>query len=195
MSLFNVALVASPNNPLVRYRRAKIWVQHGNYAVSHDPSLALLRLLSLRVLWIAGRAKAGKGHAATPVVEWFRFLILFIKSYARSSALTFVICVVQAAEDDLVRLCDLSPSEPNVVLLLGKVLRLQGKMTEASRVLAVARDLDPRSAPKIAKLVEENRPIASAIVGIGDRRKMSVSQGAETSVSVEESGVDVSMDG
>lgn len=35
LSLFDVALVTSPNNALVRYRRAKIMVQRGNYAVSH----------------------------------------------------------------------------------------------------------------------------------------------------------------
>jgi hypothetical protein len=89
----------------------------------------------------------------------------------------------------LVQLCDLSPSEPNVVLLLGKVLRLQGKTTQATRVLAVARDLDPRNAPKIAKLVEETGPMAS-----GDTTGMSVNQG-ETSVEESTVGVDVSMEG
>ncbi|KAG8787812.1 anaphase-promoting complex subunit cdc27 [Serendipita sp. 397] len=127
LSLFNIALQASPNNSLVRYRRAKIMVQRGDYA---------------------------------------------------------------AAEEDLVRLCDLSPSEPNVVLLLGKVYHLQGKKEDATRVLAVARDLDPRNAPKIEKLVEEStreREAAATEEGIG---------GGETSVEgASESALDVSMEG
>jgi hypothetical protein len=66
-------------------------------------------------------------------------------------------------------------------------------MTQASRILAVARDLDPRNAPKIAKLVEETTgagPMSSA--GVGDTT--GVNQG-ETSVEGSAVGVDVSMEG
>jgi hypothetical protein len=100
----------------------------------------------------------------------------------------------QAAEEDLVRLRDLSPSEPNVVLLLGKVYRLQGKTMLASRVLAVARDLDPRNAPKIAKLIEETgRGRGTAA---GGRGSVGVAHTSETSIEGPSTGaVDVSMEG
>jgi len=134
LSLFNLALVTSPNNALVRYRRAKIMVQRGNYA---------------------------------------------------------------AAEEDLVRLRDLSPSEPNVVLLLGKVYRLQGKTMLASRVLAVARDLDPRGATKIAKLIEETgRGRGTAVGGRGSVGAANASSVGETSIEGPSNGaIDVSMEG
>ena len=77
-----------------------------------------------------------------------------------------------------------------MVLLLGKALRLQGKTTQASLVLAVARDLDPRNAAKIAKLVEETGPMTSAAATTA-HADVSVNL-PETSV--EESGIDVSMD-
>lgn len=90
------------------------------------------------------------------------------------------------------RLRDLSPSEPNVVLLLGRVYRLQGKMHQASRVLAAARDLDPRNAPRIAKLIEETGRSRGTAAGPG-RGTAGV---AETSIEgPSNSGIDVSMEG
>lgn len=132
LSLFNVALEASPNNPLVRYRRAKIMVQRENF---------------------------------------------------------------EAAEEDLVRLCDLSPSEPNVVLLLGKVYHLQGKTTEATRILATARDLDPRNAPRIAKLVDEAARSRNAAAAVGGPSLSSTGAGETSIDGPSESVVDVSMEG
>jgi len=103
----------------------------------------------------------------------------------------------QAAEEDLVRLRDLSPSEPNVVLLLGKVYRLQGKTMLASRVLAVARDLDPRGATKIAKLIEETgRGRGTAVGGRGSVGAANASSVGETSIEGPSNGaIDVSMEG
>jgi hypothetical protein len=96
----------------------------------------------------------------------------------------------------LVRLRDLSPSEPNVVLLLGKVYRLQGKTTLASRVLAVARDLDPRNAPKIAKLIEETGRGRSAIAGGKGSVGVAHTSGGDTSIEgPSTAAVDVSMEG
>ena len=159
LSLFNVALEASPNNPLVRYRRAKIMVQRGDFEVRP-------------IVWInVADDLHTKFHSCSPDP----------------------LLSNQAAEEDLVRLCDLSPSEPNVVLLLGKVYHLQGKTTEATRILATARDLDPRNAPRIAKLVEEAAQSRNADTGEPPLSSPGV---GETSIDGPSgSVVDVSMEG
>lgn len=116
----------------------------------------------------------------------------------------------QAAEEDLVRLRDLSPSEPNVVLLLGQVYRLLGKASLATRMLVVARDLDPKNAPKLEKLLgasTRNRPggpggtgavaattTTSTGTGGGERGRSATVGGGDMSVEGAGSSVDESMD-
>lgn len=65
----------------------------------------------------------------------------------------------------------------------------------AARVLAVARDLDPRNAPRIAKLIEETaRRSSAAAAGRGTGNHVGLGAG-ETSIEDRSSAVDVSMEG
>jgi hypothetical protein len=82
-----------------------------------------------------------------------------------------------------------------VVLLLGRVYRLQGKTTLANQVLAVARDLDPRNAPKIAKLVEETTTSRSRVTGTGGRSIVGSGNGEASIEGASEGVIDVSMEG
>jgi hypothetical protein len=116
-------------------------MQRGNLKVSHDPLFQLGACNSVDCRTAAKRERS----------------VLIARYLTRVRQKNF-----QAAEDDLVRLRDLSPSEPNVVLLLGQVYRLLGKASMATRMLTVARDLDPKNAPKLEKLLlggsTRNRP-------------------------------------
>jgi anaphase-promoting complex subunit 3 len=48
----------------------------------------------------------------------------------------------------------MTPEESNVVFQLAKVYRLVGNEVKSAQMLAVARDLSPKSANKIQKLLE-----------------------------------------
>ena len=64
---------------------------------------------------------------------------------------------IQAAADDLERLRDSSPEESNVVFQLARVYRLMGEDVKAAQMLAVARDISPKSLAKIKKLFDTGR--------------------------------------
>jgi anaphase-promoting complex subunit 3 len=49
---------------------------------------------------------------------------------------------------------DTSPDESNVVFQLARAYRLVGDTVRAAQMLAVARDVSPKSAGKIRKLME-----------------------------------------
>ncbi|CCM02895.1 uncharacterized protein FIBRA_05009 [Fibroporia radiculosa] len=91
LDLFNEAVRLSPDNALVRYRRAKILISQRRY---------------------------------------------------------------RAAVEDLEYLRDSSPEESNVIFQLARVYRLQGDVTKSQQLLAVARDVSPKSVKKFAKLLE-----------------------------------------
>lgn len=60
----------------------------------------------------------------------------------------------QAAAEDLEFLRDTSPEESNVIFQLAKVYRLMGDSVKSAQMLAVARDVSPKSLNKIRKLLE-----------------------------------------
>ncbi|KAI0948283.1 hypothetical protein AcV7_009080 [Taiwanofungus camphoratus] len=91
LDLFNEAVRLSPDNALVRYRRAKI--------------------------------------------------LISLKRY-------------RAAVEDLEYLRETSPEESNVIFQLAKVYRLLGDEVRSAQLLAVARDVSPKSVNKIRKLLE-----------------------------------------
>jgi len=55
---------------------------------------------------------------------------------------------------DLESLRDTSPDESNVIFQLARVYRLTGQKVKAAQLLAVARDVSPKSVSKIRKLLE-----------------------------------------
>ncbi|KAJ7063147.1 hypothetical protein C8F01DRAFT_1219302 [Mycena amicta] len=91
LRLFDEAVRLSPENALVRYRRAKILISMKNY---------------------------------------------------------------DAAVRDLETLRNTSPEESNVVFQLAKVYRLLGDEVKAAQLLAIARDISPKSLSKIKKLLD-----------------------------------------
>ncbi|PCH38327.1 TPR-like protein [Wolfiporia cocos MD-104 SS10] len=91
LDLFNQAVRLSPDNALVRYRRAKILISMRRYT---------------------------------------------------------------AAVEDLEYLRDTSPEESNVIFQLAKVYRLLGDEVKSAQLLAVARDVSPKSVNKLRKLLE-----------------------------------------
>ncbi|KAH9977216.1 TPR-like protein [Lactifluus volemus] len=91
LALFNEAVKLSPENALVRYRRAK--------------------------------------------------MLICMKRY-------------EIAVRDLEYLRDSSPDESNVIFQLARAYRLIGDEVKSARMLAIARDLSPKSAKKIQKLLE-----------------------------------------
>ena len=60
----------------------------------------------------------------------------------------------QSAAEDLEFLRDTSPEESNVIFQLAKVYRLMGDSVKSAQMLAVARDVSPKSVNKIRKLLE-----------------------------------------
>lgn len=58
---------------------------------------------------------------------------------------------------DLEFLRDLCPDESNVVFQLARVYRLLGDKVKSAQLLAVARDVSPRSVKKIERLLELSR--------------------------------------
>ena len=54
---------------------------------------------------------------------------------------------------DLEYLRDLSPDESNVVFQLARVYRLLGDKVKSAQLLAVARDVSPKSVKKIERLL------------------------------------------
>ncbi|KAL0947081.1 hypothetical protein HGRIS_013222 [Hohenbuehelia grisea] len=91
LALFDEAVRLSPDNALVRYRRAKILISMKRY----NPAI-----------------------------------------------------------DDLEMLRRITPDESNVVFQLAKVYRLIGDQTKSAQMLAVARDISPKSLQKMKKLLE-----------------------------------------
>jgi len=63
----------------------------------------------------------------------------------------------RAAVKDLEKLRDSSPEEANVVFQLARVYRLLGEETKSAQMLAVARDMAPRSINKIKRLLETEK--------------------------------------
>jgi anaphase-promoting complex subunit 3 len=61
---------------------------------------------------------------------------------------------VQPAVKDLEYLRNSSPEESNVVFQLAKVYRLLGDDVKFAQLLAIARDISPKSVNKIKKLLE-----------------------------------------
>jgi anaphase-promoting complex subunit 3 len=62
--------------------------------------------------------------------------------------------IQQEAIEDLEMLRDTSPEESNVVFQLAKVYRLVGDEVKSAQLLAVARDVSPKSVNKLKKLLE-----------------------------------------
>lgn len=60
----------------------------------------------------------------------------------------------QEAIKDLQELRDSSPEESNVVFQLAKVYRLVGDDAKSAQWLAIARDISPKSASKLKKLID-----------------------------------------
>ena len=60
----------------------------------------------------------------------------------------------QLAVQDLEFLRDLSPDESNVVFQLARAYRLLGDKVKSAQLLAVARDVSPKSIKKIERLLE-----------------------------------------
>lgn len=60
----------------------------------------------------------------------------------------------QLAIQDLEFLRDLSPDESNVVFQLARVYRLLGDKVKSAQLLAVARDVSPKSVKKIERLLK-----------------------------------------
>ena len=60
----------------------------------------------------------------------------------------------QAATDDLERAMKIEPNEPNTVLLMGQVYKAMGKLAQAVQMMTIARDLDPKNAQKINRMIE-----------------------------------------
>ncbi len=60
----------------------------------------------------------------------------------------------QEAVQDLEHLRDTSPEESNVLFQLARVYRLMGDEVKFAQLLAEVRDVAPKSAGKIRKLVE-----------------------------------------
>ena len=55
---------------------------------------------------------------------------------------------------DLEYLRDSSPEESNVIFQLARAYRLIGDQVKSAQMLAIARDVSPKSAKKIQKLME-----------------------------------------
>lgn len=55
---------------------------------------------------------------------------------------------------DLEYLRDTSPEESNVIFQLARAYRLTGNKVKSAQMLAIARDVSPKSAKKIQKLLE-----------------------------------------
>lgn len=58
---------------------------------------------------------------------------------------------------DLEFLRDSSPEESNVIFQLARAYRLIGDQVKAAQMLAVARDVSPKSVNKIKKLLETTK--------------------------------------
>lgn len=65
---------------------------------------------------------------------------------------------------DLEYLRDSSPEESNVIFQLAKVYRLLGDEVKSAQLLAVARDVSPKSVNKIRKLLETVKDTEAADV-------------------------------
>ena len=65
-----------------------------------------------------------------------------------------VLTHLQFAVQDLEFLRDLSPDESNVVFQLARAYRLLGDKVKSAQLLAVARDVSPKSIKKIERLLE-----------------------------------------
>lgn len=70
----------------------------------------------------------------------------------------------------------IEPNEPNTVLLMGQVCRAMGKLAQAMQMMTIARDLDPKNAQKINRMIEafkvesSKAPSSSAQGGTGGLR-------------------------
>lgn len=73
----------------------------------------------------------------------------------------------QLAVQDLEFLRDLSPDESNVVFQLARVYRLLGDKVKSAQLLAVARDVSPKSVKKIERLLDVSRDEAMDVMEEG----------------------------
>lgn len=63
-----------------------------------------------------------------------------------------LVCQTAIAELELLR--DLAPEESNVVFHLARAYRLVGNEMKSAQLLAVARDISPKSLSKIQRLID-----------------------------------------
>lgn len=63
----------------------------------------------------------------------------------------------QLAVADLEHLRDTTPDESNVIFQLARVYRLMGDEVRSATLLAIARDVSPKSVNKIRKLLETEK--------------------------------------
>ncbi|TFY68902.1 hypothetical protein EVG20_g3372 [Dentipellis fragilis] len=122
LALFDEAVKLSPDNALVRYRRAKMLISMKRYRVC--------------------------------VFISHQELLLTITSILRPVCSCVSDCLEQPAIADLEALRDTSPDEANVIFQLARAYRLVGDEVKAAQLLAVARDVSPKSINKIKKLME-----------------------------------------
>ena len=124
----------------MRYHRAKILIATKQYAVSVVVSLSAPvghgRLIDLpRIL---------RGVCVLCRRVTLRYYARTARAHANA----------QAAVADLKHLRDTSPDESNVLFQLAKAYRLLGDEVKFAQLLAEVRDLAPKSAAKIRKLVD-----------------------------------------
>ena len=68
---------------------------------------------------------------------------------------------------DLEHLRDTSPDESNVLFQLARVYRLMGEQEKFAQLLAEVRDVAPKSAGKIRKLVETSADVGEEVMDEG----------------------------
>lgn len=129
LALFDQAVNLSPDNALVRYRRAKIYISMKQYQVGSILQSSTLHLGTLALQSMQSMPLTDPGIAFPP------FLL-------------------QIAITDLEYLRSTSPEESNVIFQLAKVYRLVGDEVKGAQLLAIARDISPKSINKIKKLLE-----------------------------------------
>jgi anaphase-promoting complex subunit 3 len=127
--MFDDAIRRAPDNALVRYHRAKLFI-------------------SMKAYQVRGRGPEGlSGQGRGPFAR--------VDMVADGRCPRGGVCAcLQRAVADLEHLRDVTPEESNVVFQLAKVYRLLGDELRSAQTLAVARDVSPKSIGKIRKLLE-----------------------------------------
>jgi predicted Zn-dependent protease len=151
--MFDDALRRAPDNALVRYHRAKLFIGMKQYQVSRS------RGPLSRVAVIAHSCAGSRVTRSSliPVADGYASFPLLRVSPAILVAFILRCASSQRAVYDLERLRDAAPEEANVIFQLARVYRLLGDELKSAQLLAAARDVAPKSIGKIRKLLETVR--------------------------------------